>query len=287
MSTAARASTLKREKVLAAISAALDAGTLDAEAAQEILAAYDAGEIAASDVHDTSDALALAAALWLLTAPLGAARAGAAVAWEWDATRLRYVSDAGEALEPATLRLVVDRVIAEAEAEMVTEARAVSETSFAMGDFESRMEAHILERHVAAAAAARGGLEQLTDEDRLWTRARVETQYGYLERFAQALIPPATLSAAQIEARIALYGEAARGTFEEMRGRVHEEAGFQEERWMLGATDNNCDGCLEQEALGWVGIGELPEVGSQDCVVNCRCSIDYRNAAGDTEETAA
>ena len=79
-----------------------------------------------------------------------------------------------------------------------------------------------------------------------------------------------------------MYGQAPRGTFEEMRRRYERTSnGMTLERRILGAADH-CDDCLEAAALGWQPIGTLPAIGDSRCMTNCHCEFDYRE--GELEE---
>jgi hypothetical protein len=141
------------------------------------------------------------------------------------------------------------------------------------------MERRIAERHIAAAAAAAGGLDNITEADRLLVRQRILEQFEFLDRFA-AQISRGELSDAQIAARIKLYDEAARGTFSEINQQVHLRAGFTYEQNFLGVgVANHCRECPAQSALGRVPIGSLIPIGQRTCLGNCRCRLRYYRSA--------
>ena len=85
--------------------------------------------------------------------------------------------------------------------------------------------------------------------------------------------------AGRIIARAKQYAQAARGTYEAVRGRVAELAGYDEEMRVLHGSDH-CDesdrpGC-PQLAGHWAPIGTLPRIGAATCRRHCRCSFRFR-----------
>ena len=89
--------------------------------------------------------------------------------------------------------------------------------------------------------------------------------------------------AGRIIARAKQYAQAARGTYETVRGRVAELAGYDEERRVLHGTDHcsasELPGCIETARRGWVPIRTLPRIGRCTCRHNCRCTFRYRRVA--------
>jgi hypothetical protein len=54
--------------------------------------------------------------------------------------------------------------------------------------------------------------------------------------------------------------------------------GFTQERNVLHDKDKACDGCLAEDARGWVAIGELIPPGERSpCAASCLCTVDYQN----------
>ena len=76
--------------------------------------------------------------------------------------------------------------------------------------------------------------------------------------------------------RAKLYGNAARGTYEQERRAMAADKGNDEEVRILHAKES-CKGCIAYAGY-WAPIGTLTRIGSQDCVGNCLCSMLYRRA---------
>lgn len=89
--------------------------------------------------------------------------------------------------------------------------------------------------------------------------------------------------AGRIIARVKQYAQAARGTYETVRGRVAELAGYTEEMRVLHGNDH-CEasddrpGC-PQLAGRWAPIGTLPRIGAATCRRHCRCTFRFRRTA--------
>ena len=101
----------------------------------------------------------------------------------------------------------------------------------------------------------------------------LKEQYKYANNFASEI---ADLSEAQIVLRSGMYIESANQAFEAgYRKSILASGNFTEERWMLG-DKQHCSGCIDNAAMGWVAIGQLPAFGSTPCGVRCGCHISYR-----------
>ena len=284
-----------REQIRTALGDAVVANRLSLADAQALLAAYDSRQIEGSQImamlgrDDDRHLLILVtfALAYLHDRPL---------AFRWDARRQVYIDQRGRVEPPARIRQSIDRVIQQNPPAPPpvppTPIRPVIPTTplphpplppqdlnRQIIAWRVRMEETIAGRHIMAAAAARGGIRQMTPADRDWVRERILNQYGYLDGFereirdAWATGRPIPLE--RVTARMRMYLESARGTFEEMQRRSHMEAGFQRERSLLGVAEH-CDLCVREWQRGWVPIGTLIPIGERTCLSNCKCRMEYR-----------
>lgn len=131
--------------------------------------------------------------------------------------------------------------------------------------------------HIAAAALARGGWENLDKSTLGFVGSRLRSEYAHLSGLALDTRPGDFDGRAL--ARLAQYGGGAvRGTESAVRRR---DAGAEaEERNVLGSS-NSCEECPGLSDLGWQPIGTLPEIGSRECRGNCSCTIEVRTAVGE------
>lgn len=126
--------------------------------------------------------------------------------------------------------------------------------------------------HLATAAAARGGWAQMSQADFGWVGQRLRTEYAFLNNFATEVASGKQPINKTLEARAALYAEAARSTSREMERRMGVLAGMDMERNELGIADH-CGDCLDATSAGWVPIGTLEAVGNRQCGRRCACAI--------------
>ena len=102
----------------------------------------------------------------------------------------------------------------------------------------------------------------------------VANQYRYLAKFEKQIANGLTLDG-RFKARVELYSEAARTTFEATRRDRVTESGGEEEQNILGDAQH-CSECEELSARGWQPIGEMPPPGRRICGNRCKCRMIYR-----------
>lgn len=138
-------------------------------------------------------------------------------------------------------------------------------------EWQQRIERDIVILSIIAVLLARGGLSQISN----WTSTLlwIERQRKYLSAFREAL---PGLSPAETLARIDLYADAGRSAFEAERTEVNRQNGYTEEIRLLEAGAVHCEGCVEQANYGWMPIGTLAPIGSQQCGARCKCTKKYR-----------
>lgn len=82
-------------------------------------------------------------------------------------------------------------------------------------------------------------------------------------------------------------------TFQTLWHRAHIAAGYTHARRILTPAEHCRDkvtesgilhGCLETAARGWIPILEMPPIGSLVCKQFCKCWMEYRKGAPETEE---
>jgi len=133
--------------------------------------------------------------------------------------------------------------------------------------------------HQAGGAAARGGWTQLSGADKRFIQGRIDKQLEYLDSFLTEIESGTQKLNGRFLRRSRMYNDAARGTYEAMRGRLHEQGGYNEEMRVLGKADH-CLDCVDFAGRGWQPIGALPTIGESVCRTNCHCHFEYRNKAG-------
>lgn len=198
--------------------------------------------------------------------------------YTFDPLRGRYRDERGRFVSESSIRAAVDAVVDESSKRAMALTAQLQAGRLSLADWQAAMMASIKQAHVAAGVAAAGGFEQMSPANYGYLGSRIRAQYEFLRNWAAELASgKAPLDGLLPTARAALYGQAARGTFEAARAREQILRGAVEQRNKLGKADH-CAGCLEENGRGWVDAGELVPIGERLCKTRCRCTILYRQA---------
>jgi hypothetical protein len=144
-----------------------------------------------------------------------------------------------------------------------------------LATFQIMTGATVKETHVMMAAAAVGGINGLSASDLGYIGNLVKAQYTYLRGMTKDIYSGSQAIDGSLVARVALYTQAARGSYEEMSRREASQAGITEERRILGPADH-CQDCVSQARKGWQPAGVLNPIGDSQCMANCHCTFDFR-----------
>lgn len=187
-----------------------------------------------------------------------------------DAQTGRFISD-------RAVRDGVDNLADLASTRMAGHTRNMQAGTTTLADWQAQMLAEIKATHVAAGVAAHGGRAQMSPSD--WGRVgqRVRAEYGYLRQMTADIASGKQPLDGRLVARAQQYGQASRVTFEAIKASDDKARGMTVERNVLHGRDH-CGECPKLSERGWVTIGSLPPIGSRDCRVNDRCSIQRRFA---------
>lgn len=132
----------------------------------------------------------------------------ASTRWEWSAETKRYRDkETGRFLSATKNRELRDDFMAAQRDQMATASRRMAAGDLSLKDWEAQMQAAIKASWGVNYSFGRGGRNALTADDRAAIADLVKDQFTYLRGFAQDAAA-GKLSAAQIEARAELYGNA-------------------------------------------------------------------------------
>lgn len=204
--------------------------------------------------------------------------------YAWNETAGRYIKiSTGRFVPFSDVRDALESVIDQSAIRMNGITQQLIDKQVSLAEWQSVMMEQIKLSHTAAAAASRGGWAQMSQSD--WGAAgrMIRDQYEYLRNFADEIASGKQALDGRALVRADLYGDAARGTFEQMRRRYEQQQnGMQEEIRILGEADH-CPGCLEQAGLGWQPIGTLDPIGAEECITRCHCTFKYRKVGSNGE----
>jgi hypothetical protein len=201
--------------------------------------------------------------------------------YAWDRLSLRYRdTSTGRYVPRPDVMRALDSVNRRAASRMRALAADLQRGAITTKEFQQGMRAELRSLHAVSAAAAAGGFSQMTKAD--WGRvgARLKKEYTHLESFARDLSSGRLrITSGLVRSRAASYAANARVAFwRTMAGRMADTEQLVEARRQTGAVaTEHCDGCVEQEALSWVPLDELEEIGSQECMQFCRCEVEFRS----------
>ncbi len=194
----------------------------------------------------------------------------------WNETSSRYYNLAtGQFVSFIEVRNALEFNITASQIQMHSLTEQLIARTISLEQWQIGMAQEIKIAHTSAAAAARGGWAQMTQADWGAVGQQLRVQYEFLRNFANEISNGTQLLNGSALVRADLYGQAARGTFEEMRRRMEEIInGMEEEIRDLGEADH-CVDCLAA-AGHWAPIGTLPKIGESVCIVNCHCRFRFR-----------
>lgn len=198
----------------------------------------------------------------------------------WNEEVARYYNlTTGRFVSPIAVRDALEFNIVAAQDQMRFLTQQLNAHAITTEQWQLEMMQEIKIAHTSAAASARGGWAQMTPGDWGAVGREIRTQYDYLRNFANEITSGKQLLNGTALVRADLYGQAARGTFEEMRRRMMRLLyGMTEEIRRLGHADH-CEDCIKFSGH-WAAIGTLPRIGESVCITNCHCRFDYRRPNG-------
>jgi hypothetical protein len=137
---------------------------------------------------------------------------------------------------------------------------------------------------LAVWAVGRGGISQVTADDKQAIARHVAGQAVYQESFANDVFAGRYTDPDPILRRAALYVADARQQHEAARRVSHMAAGFTVEANVLDSEAEHCapdprqpgvPDCPTLTRIGWAPIGTLPRPGQRLCRWNCKCRMAY------------
>lgn len=133
---------------------------------------------------------------------------------------------------------------------------------------------------LVAGAVAAGGWARLgvVADD---IEAHLASELVYLDLFADDVANGRVPRDGRFARRAMLYAAAGWGFYMLLRGREAGRRGYGEERNILDPGAEHCQGCVAETDRGWVPLGSLVPIGDRQCRSGCRCSMEYRNGAGE------
>jgi len=204
----------------------------------------------------------------------------------WNPTLARY-RDArtGRIVSTAQVRRAIDVSLDQYKALARSLAQQLRAGEISLRTWEAEMRVIVKDAQLLGAASAAGGWAQLDQRSLGRAGREIRDQYAFLDNFATEVMTGDQKLDGTLANRAIMYVEAARQGYENEREAVERAAGYAEEKSARHASDS-CEGCVREEARGWVAIGELVPIGDRNCLTRCRCTIERRVSESQTQPRA-
>jgi hypothetical protein len=181
----------------------------------------------------------------------------------------------GQYVSAAQVRGAVDYVINAVSDKLRAISQLLIDGSISVGDWQTQIAGLLKNLNTAMGMAAYGGISGMSDANTAALSTAIEKQLAFLQNFAQQIASGKQALDGTLLARIELYAEASRGTYENaVRELAMADPNLTEEQRILGVADH-CDDCVEA-ADHWEPIGTLPDIGDSACMARCHCSFEYK-----------
>ena len=182
----------------------------------------------------------------------------------------------GRFVKELQVRADLDKYIDAKNTRLDDLANQLRNREISLADWQLQMRNEMRMMHNNAAMVAKGGKAQMTQADWGRTGRELRSQYEYLDKWAKDIASGKAPLDGRLASRAKLYGNAARGTYEQERRVMAADKGNDEEMRILHAKES-CKGCISIAGY-WAPIGTLPKIGSQECSTNDMCTFEYRRS---------
>ena len=185
----------------------------------------------------------------------------------------------GRFISPSVVTGALNDVILSAAADMKAASMALQSGNLTLAAWQLTMEQSIKNMHLASAAMAKGGWQNLTQADFGRIGSIVKREYGFLRTFAGDIASGKQALNGSFLQRSQEYMRAGKVTYNEVLKRENEKRQLNYVRNVRHARDS-CPLCVEQERLGWVKTDDsrLIPPGRRTCRGYCKCEWVFGTA---------
>lgn len=198
----------------------------------------------------------------------------------FDKKTRRYI-DKGRVLTDSQVRKEVTDFVAEIKETIQRQAGKFVAGDTSLAAFFRSMESQIKQAHSVTGAIAYGGRAQLDSERQERIAAKITSELEYLagfradvERALQEEVERQE-SLAFVENRAGMYADAAYSTFENNVMAREFDEGVRMGRRVCEEDGASCEACVEAGSTYFSSLDEIPEIGTLECLNNCRCYIEF------------
>lgn len=197
--------------------------------------------------------------------------------FRWMRTALQFVRN-GRVVPQSVVKAGAEAVVTQSRFGIMDAALKVQQGGD-VGAFYAALKEQVKLAHMANAALARGGFDNMTPRD--WQRVtdKVASEFEFARGFVEDVArgrygkPGGELSQGVLS-RATQYAEASRSTYENEYREANKEAGRTQAMRVLAAADH-CPGCVAA-AGEWMDIDDVLPIGDAECRHNCHCTLIFR-----------
>lgn len=196
-------------------------------------------------------------------------------------------SDTGRLVSQTIVNSALTSRIIEAEVGIDKISLQLARSEISLAEWQTGMRDRMKTIYTYSGALAGGGWANMSNNDWLQVARASKFNYRFLQKFALE-IQNGTYPITHIDGRpngrfiqrSRQYGMAGRAVYFTMDRQRAVEAGKELILSVRNVTDS-CAGCISQEGLGWMPIGDarIIPIGSRDCLRKCRCTYEYATIA--------
>lgn len=192
----------------------------------------------------------------------------------WDVKRRVYVDERGRVMSPSQVRKQVERYVADEERETEREAAKMVAGTITATAFFLYMQNKVEAWHKVSGAIAYGGRAQM-DAER-WSRIEkiIQRENTFLSSFRDEVASSSVLTEGVVN-RAGMYPNAAYATYENQLVQRESDNGVTLGRRICESDGASCDGCVAAATEEFIPLDEIEDIGSQECINNCRCEIEF------------
>lgn len=186
-----------------------------------------------------------------------------------------YYSRYAQRVSWLQIRLSLDTVLDKAARTIEQDCAALRDNRIGLDEWNARMTDWIKGSQTAAVLAAVGGVDRMSPD--MWQKLEnaIYFQLEHLRNFSRQIAQGLPLDGS-ICRRMKMYIQAARATYHNIEAGLMAERGYGLYR-SVRTADESCTQCIEEEARGFVPIGDLVPIGSRECLTYCKCYYIYMN----------
>lgn len=203
----------------------------------------------------------------------------------WDKKTLRY-RNGGRFVSKAVVVAELESARTKVKAGMVSIAARLMSGDLKPVEAKIEGKALIKAMHVLAGGIARGGKAQLGAADLGRIGAETRKQYDRWGNLWREVESGAQKLNGRLTTRLMMYVDASHATYTAVERGMFAEAGFELARRVYNPDTEACAGCKAAgvplgapAGKGWQPIAKVKPIGSQQCLTNCRCALEYKHAA--------